>query len=134
MGTTLAGYTLRELIGEGGTSTVVRAEHPEHGVCAVKVRREKLSDDKTAITRFVREAKYGTRVTHPNVVRTIEVGEARPGLHFLAIEWASGELLERIEVTPHAEPHAQRGDAIVEPWLTDQWYVDAATLAKPGFG
>ncbi|MGE0766179.1 MAG: valine--tRNA ligase [Hyphomicrobiaceae bacterium] len=40
-------------------------------------------------------------------------------------------LLERIEVTTHAVPHAQRGDAIVEPWLTDQWYVEAATLAKP---
>ena len=57
--------------------------------------REKLRNDKTAVTRFVREAKYGARVTHPNVVRTIEIGEARPGLHFLAIEWASGELLER---------------------------------------
>jgi serine/threonine-protein kinase len=101
VGTTLAGYTLRDLIGEGGTSTVFRAEHPQHGVCAVKVLREKLRDDKTAITRFVREAKYGARVTHPNVVRTIEIGEARPGLHFLAIEWASGELLER-----YAKRHA----------------------------
>jgi serine/threonine protein kinase len=101
VGSTLAGYTLRDLIGEGGTSTVFRAEHPQHGVCAVKVLREKLRDDKTAITRFVREAKYGARVTHPNVVRTIEIGEARPGLHFLAIEWASGELLER-----YAKRHA----------------------------
>ena len=101
VGTTLAGYTLRDLIGEGGTSTVFRAEHPQYGVCAVKVLREKLRDDKTAIARFVREAKYGTRVTHPNVVRTIEIGEARPGLHFLAIEWASGELLER-----YAKRHA----------------------------
>ncbi len=40
-------------------------------------------------------------------------------------------LLERVEPHTHAVPHAQRGDAIVEPWLTDQWYVDAATLAKP---
>ncbi len=40
-------------------------------------------------------------------------------------------LLEKIEPNTHAVPHAQRGDAIVEPWLTDQWYVDAATLAKP---
>ena len=30
----------------------------------------------------------------------------------------------------HAVPHAQRGDAVVEPWLTDQWYVNAAELAK----
>jgi serine/threonine-protein kinase len=43
----------------------------------------------------VREAEFGTRVTHPNVVRTIEVGEASPGQHFLAIEWASGEILDR---------------------------------------
>ncbi len=40
-------------------------------------------------------------------------------------------LLEKIEPNTHAVPHAQRGDAVVEPWLTDQWYVDAATLAAP---
>jgi valyl-tRNA synthetase len=40
-------------------------------------------------------------------------------------------LLERIEPNTHSVPHAQRGDAIVEPWLTDQWYVDAKTLAQP---
>jgi serine/threonine protein kinase len=34
-------------------------------------------------------------VQHPNVVRTIEIGEAGPGMHFLAIEWADGELLEK---------------------------------------
>jgi valyl-tRNA synthetase len=40
-------------------------------------------------------------------------------------------VVEKIEPHTHAVPHAQRGDAVVEPWLTDQWYVDAATLAKP---
>lgn len=94
-GTTLAGYALRQLIGEGGTATVYRAEHPTHGVVAVKVLREKLRTDRTAIARFLREATYGTRVQHPSVVRTIEIGEAQNGLHFLAIEWASGDLLER---------------------------------------
>src|SRR5689334_4091712 len=95
VGQTLAGYILRSEIGEGGTSSVFRAEHASHGVVAVKVLREKLRQDKTAVARFVREAHYGERVVHPNVVRTIEVGEAGPGLHFLAIEWAKGELLER---------------------------------------
>lgn len=95
IGRTLAGYTLRSEVGEGGTSSVFRAEHQEHGVVAVKVLREKLRQDKTAVARFVREARYGERVKHPNVVQTIEVGEASPGMHFLAIEWASGELLER---------------------------------------
>ena len=95
VGRTLAGYALRGEVGEGGTSAVFRAEHPDHGVVAVKVLREKLRQDKTAVARFVREARYGERVQHPNVVQTIEVGEAGPGMHFLAIEWATGELLER---------------------------------------
>ena len=95
VGRTFAGYTLRNEVGEGGTSAVFRAEHAAHGVVAVKVLREKLRQDKTAVARFVREARYGERVKHPNVVQTIEVGEAIPGMHFLAIEWASGELLER---------------------------------------
>jgi serine/threonine protein kinase len=33
-------------------------------------------------------------VQHPNVVRTIEIGQSPEGLHYLSIEWAPGELLE----------------------------------------
>jgi serine/threonine protein kinase len=93
VGTTVAGYSLLDRVGEGGTATVYRAEHPQHGTVALKVLREKLRADRTAVTRFVREAGFGTRVTHPNVIRTIETGEDR-GLPFLVIEWAQGELLE----------------------------------------
>ncbi|MBV9289059.1 MAG: class I tRNA ligase family protein, partial [Hyphomicrobiales bacterium] len=31
----------------------------------------------------------------------------------------------------HAVPHGDRSNAVIEPWLTDQWYVDARTLAQP---
>jgi serine/threonine protein kinase len=95
VGQVIAGYTLQSEIGEGGTSAVFKAQHAAHGVVAVKVLREKLRQDRTAVARFLREARYGERVTHPNVVRTIEIGEAGPGMHFLAIEWADGELLEK---------------------------------------
>jgi serine/threonine-protein kinase len=95
VGATIAGYQIRNMVGEGGTSAVYRAEHPDHGTVALKVLRDKLRQDRTAVARFVREARYGGRVIHPNVVRTIEIGEAEPGLHFLAIEWAGGEILEK---------------------------------------
>src|SRR5215210_1899479 len=95
VGTTVADYIIQKEVGEGGTSAVYLAEHPNHGTVALKVLREKLRQDKTAVTRFVREAKYGARVKHPNVVETIEIGQAANGLHFLAIEWAEGEILER---------------------------------------
>jgi serine/threonine protein kinase len=95
VGTTVADYIIQKEVGEGGTSAVYLAEHPNHGTVALKVLREKLRQDKTAVARFVREAKYGARVKHPNVVETIEIGQAANGLHFLAIEWAEGEILER---------------------------------------
>ena len=28
-------------------------------------------------------------------------------------------------------PHGDRSNVVIEPWLTDQWYVDAKTLAEP---
>jgi valyl-tRNA synthetase len=40
-------------------------------------------------------------------------------------------LLEQIEPHAHTVPYGDRSDVVIEPWLTDQWYVDAATLAKP---
>jgi valyl-tRNA synthetase len=40
-------------------------------------------------------------------------------------------LLDKIEPTTHTVPHGDRSGAVVEPFLTDQWYVDAKTLAQP---
>lgn len=41
------------------------------------------------------------------------------------------ELLERIENLKIEQPFGDRSGVVIEPWLTDQWYVDAGTLAKP---
>ncbi len=38
---------------------------------------------------------------------------------------------DREETALIPTPHSERSGVIVEPWLMDQWYVDAATLAKP---
>jgi valyl-tRNA synthetase len=40
-------------------------------------------------------------------------------------------LIEKIEPTLHVVPHGDRSGAVLEPFLTDQWYVDAKTLAEP---
>jgi valyl-tRNA synthetase len=39
--------------------------------------------------------------------------------------------LKDIEKTKHVVPHGDRSGVVIEPWLTDQWYVDAATVAQP---
>jgi valyl-tRNA synthetase len=40
-------------------------------------------------------------------------------------------LLDKVEPNPHTVPYGDRSGVVIEPWLTDQWYVDAPTLAKP---
>jgi valyl-tRNA synthetase len=43
---------------------------------------------------------------------------------------AAGQI-DRVEPTNHVVPHGDRSGAVLEPFLTDQWYVDAKTLAEP---
>ncbi|WP_028233837.1 valine--tRNA ligase [Pseudochrobactrum sp. AO18b] len=42
-----------------------------------------------------------------------------------------GGYLEKIEDHSHMVPHGDRGGVPIEPLLTDQWYVNAAEMAKP---
>jgi serine/threonine-protein kinase len=104
VGRTIAGYALKRAVGEGGTAQVYQAEHPERGTVALKVLRPRLAQDPIAVKRFLREAEFGARVVHPNVVRTHDFGEA-DGVYYLALEWASGEPLELfLARSGHLEP------------------------------
>src|SRR5262249_46574635 len=40
-------------------------------------------------------------------------------------------LLEKVESHTHVVPHGDRSGTPIEPFLTDQWYVDAKVLAQP---
>lgn len=40
-------------------------------------------------------------------------------------------LVEKIEDHDHTVPYGDRSHEVIEPWLTDQWYVNAGELAKP---
>ena len=46
-------------------------------------------------------------------------------------EFERSGLLERIDTWTHSVPHGDRSGVPIEPWLTEQWYCDAKTLAAP---
>jgi serine/threonine-protein kinase len=92
VGRTVAGYKLLAHVGEGGTATVYRAEHPERGPAAIKILRPRMAQDPIAVKRFLREAEFGSRIHHDYIIRTYDYGEAE-GLYYLALEWARGEPL-----------------------------------------
>jgi valyl-tRNA synthetase len=59
-------------------------------------------------------------------------GKSREVARKLIVEnLESRGLIEKIEPTAHVVPHGDRSGAVLEPFLTDQWYVDAKTLAEP---
>jgi serine/threonine-protein kinase len=97
IGRTVAGYRLLQHVGEGGTATVYKAEHPERGLVALKVLRARLAQDPVAIKRFLREAEFGSRVNHPNIVHTYDYGQV-DDLYYLAMEWVDGEALEKFAI------------------------------------
>lgn len=41
------------------------------------------------------------------------------------------EVIEKVEAITHTVPHGDRSGVVIEPFLTDQWYVDAKTMAQP---
>jgi valyl-tRNA synthetase len=64
----------------------------------------------------------------PSAYRGLDRDEARKRV--VADLEAQG-FVEKIEPHTHKVPHGDRGNVPIEPWLTDQWYVDAKTLAAP---
>ena len=63
----------------------------------------------------------------PEVYRGMDRFEARKKI---VTEIHALGLLEKIEPTTHTVPHGDRSGVAIEPWLTDQWYVNAAEMAK----
>ncbi len=88
----LGGYRLLRRLGEGGMGTVFLGfNEAEKDYVAIKVLADALSKNEYYVARFLREAKNGCRLHHPNVVRTISAGqEPQSGKQFLVMEFVDG--------------------------------------------
>jgi serine/threonine-protein kinase len=88
----IGGHRLLRRLGEGGMGTVYLAysESLQKQV-AIKVLADRLATNSSYVDRFLREARNGTRLDHPNVVRCIEAGkDEASGKHFLMMEYVDG--------------------------------------------
>ncbi|HJN25601.1 MAG TPA: valine--tRNA ligase, partial [Rhodospirillales bacterium] len=107
---------------------------PEKGSGAVKItpahdfndfevgRRQDLD----VINIFDRDARVNENA--PDHLQGLDRFEARDAI-IKEIEGLG--LLEKVEDNLMTVPYGDRSGVVIEPWLTDQWFVDAATLAKP---
>jgi eukaryotic-like serine/threonine-protein kinase len=92
-------FTIKRFLGEGGMAIVYVAEQDaEPREVALKIMNQELTNDRSFVRRFQREAKASSRVQHPNSVKIIDFG-VEDGLSYIAMELLAGDdlyvLLER---------------------------------------
>jgi serine/threonine-protein kinase len=90
---TLGGYRLLRQLGEGGMGAVYLGYHEgKDQQVAIKVLADHLACNQAYIDRFYREAKSGALLNHPNIVRTLNVGQDRvTGKYYLVLEYVDGQ-------------------------------------------
>jgi len=82
---------IREL-GRGGMGVVYEGIHEELGRrAAIKVMRSRVAHA-VGTARFLREARLGAQIRHPNIVDVFDIG-VEAGMPFIVMELLEGETL-----------------------------------------
>ena len=105
-------YEILSLLGEGGMGAVYKARDVELGrLVALKIIRRELAGNRGILDRFKQELILATQVTHRNVVRIYDLGEAE-GLKFITMEYVEGEDLRVVINQRHKLAPREAADII----------------------
>ena len=97
IGRTLGKFTILELLGQGGSGEVFRAEQSQLGRSAViKVLRREVANVPNRVERFLREAKLASRLDHPYAAHVYAFGAEPDGVLWIAMEHVRGATLDEL--------------------------------------
>jgi len=101
IGKTISRYKIIEKLGDGGRSTVYKAEDVRlQRIVAIKIMSERLLRNPKARLRFLREAQTVAQLDHPNICAVYEVDSVE-GHTFIAMAYIEGRSLsKKIEIGP----------------------------------
>jgi serine/threonine protein kinase/Flp pilus assembly protein TadD len=89
-------YEIQGVLGQGGMGAVYKARDRElDRLIALKVIRPELATDPAILLRFKQELILSRNITHKNVVRIYDLGEA-DGIRFISMEYVDGEDLRTL--------------------------------------
>lgn len=90
----LGQFRILERVGSGGMGAVYKAEQPSMDrLVAVKILHPKLAARKDLVSRFRREARAMSHLTHPNTVRVFLYGQLDDGSLYIVMEFLAGKNL-----------------------------------------
>jgi eukaryotic-like serine/threonine-protein kinase len=100
----LGGYRLLRLLGEGGMGKVYLAVGNDRQNVAIKVLPpRKALEDENVLQRFRREMELSQRCFHPNLARTLSVGNDGD-VHYMVMEYIPGKSLYNLVKSERAGP------------------------------
>jgi serine/threonine protein kinase len=83
-------------IGSGGMGTVYKALEPDtKRMVGVKILHPKLANRKDLVSRFGREARALSQLSHPNTVKVFSYGELEDGSLYIIMELLEGKNLNQ---------------------------------------
>jgi serine/threonine-protein kinase len=89
-------FRILEKIGTGGMGSVYKANQTAmNRPVAVKILHPKLTNRKDLVSRFRREAKAMSHLSHPNTVRVLLYGELEDGSLYIVMEYLEGKNLNQ---------------------------------------
>ena len=89
-------YEILSVLGQGGMGAVYKARDRElDRLIALKVIRPELATDPGILQRFKQELILARNITHKNVVRIFDLGEAE-GIRFITMEYVDGDDLRTL--------------------------------------
>ncbi|MBI3857188.1 MAG: protein kinase, partial [Planctomycetes bacterium] len=106
----IPGYTFLKRLGQGGMGEVFLAKQVslDRNV-AIKLLPPQLAKDKAYVESFMKEARSAGKVTHENIMGSIDVGESS-GRYFFVMEYVQGETLFRLVKQQKTIPEAKALD------------------------
>ncbi|MFK7990841.1 MAG: serine/threonine protein kinase [Sandaracinaceae bacterium] len=95
LGREIAGqFRVLEKIGTGGMGAVYKAEQPEmRRYVAIKILHKRYLSRKDLVTRFKREARAMSHLSHPNTARVFLYGQLDDGACYFVMEYLEGRNL-----------------------------------------
>ncbi len=89
-------FQILQKIGSGGMGAVYKALQPEmNRMVGVKILHPKLANRKDLVSRFRREARAMSQLTHPNTVKVFMFGELEDGSLYIIMEYLEGKNLNQ---------------------------------------
>src|ERR1041385_6657686 len=106
-------YKILKILGQGGMGAVYQARDLElDRTIALKVIRPELASNASILQRFKQELILSRNVTHKNVVRIFDLGEA-DGTKFITMEFVEGEDLRGL-LRHHGKFHSRSAVAMIQ--------------------